>query len=288
MSLAAIEAPPLAERVFAPIHDPRVGGDLHRAMIFSAVAVLIRLVAMCIVPLIPEEAYYWMYGQNPQLSYYDHPPMVAWVIRAGTMLLGDTEIGVRLFGALLSITSSLLMYRFAQLWFDARTALASAVLILILPVYFGIGFVAPMDSALCFFWLTCLLAVSFAFKRNQGRWWYLAGIALGGALLSKYSALFLGAGVLLAATSTRDGRKQLRTIHPYLGGLLALAIFSPVLIWNVRHDWASFRFQFIERYANDRFNLRTPLLFFGLQLLVLTPILLAAAIWRVRRLLRGN
>lgn len=261
--------------------------DRNRAMwIAIAAALALRLVAMCVVPLIPEEAYYWVYSQNPQLSYYDHPPMVAWVIRAGTILLGNTELGVRIGATTLMVAVGLLMYRLARMWFDRPTALISALLVHVLPVYFGMGLLAPMDAALCFFWLLCLVAVSAALRSGTPGPWYLAGAALGGALLSKYSAVFLIPGVLLAVLGERKWRRHLRTVHPYLALVIAFVLFSPVLWWNAAHDWASFRFQFIQRYADDRLNFVTLPTFAGFQLLLLTPVMLAAIAYLGYRFLR--
>lgn len=67
---------------------------------------LLRFAVAPFVVLIPEEAYYWMYSQYPALGYLDHPPMVAWLILAGTTLLGDVELGVRLGTLLLTATST--------------------------------------------------------------------------------------------------------------------------------------------------------------------------------------
>ena len=110
----------LVHRCFAPIHDPRTAGDLRWAFWLVVIALVLRTVSLFFVPLIPEEAYYWMYGQNLQLSYFDHPPMVAWIIRAGVAIFGNTEFGVRVFATLLSLATPILMYRMARLWCDRR------------------------------------------------------------------------------------------------------------------------------------------------------------------------
>jgi dolichol-phosphate mannosyltransferase len=254
-------------------------------MILAAL-VAARLVAMCVVPLIPEEAYYWTYAQHPALSYFDHPPMVAWVIALGTLVFGNTELGVRSAALGLIVVAGVLMYQLARFWFGRSAAGLATLLIQVLPVYFGVGFVAPMDAALCVYWLACLLAVSHALRPGHWGWWYVAGAALGCALLSKYSAMFLAAGVFLAVVGRREWRQHLRTVHPYLAMGLALVIFSPVLVWNAQRDWASFRFQFVERYAEDRLNSLTFPAHLATLLLVLTPVPLAATGFLGVRLLR--
>jgi len=259
---------------------------LRVALLLIAIAGVLRVAAAGALPLIPEEAYYWMYAKHLQLSYYDHPPMVAWVIGLGTLLFGDTELGVRVGACVLMVGTSLLLYRAARLWFPRAAAAAAAVLVQVLPIYFGMGLVAPMDAALCFFWVACLLGVSHAVKTGRARWWYPAGAALGGALLSKYSAIFLAAGVFVAVAGHPRWRRQLATPHPYLALALAALVFSPVVVWNARHDWASFRFQFVERYANDHFNLVTPLQFVFVLFAVATPVPLAAIAFAAPRAVR--
>src|SRR5205085_3003638 len=88
-----------------------------------------RVVAMARVPLIPEEAYYWMYAQHPALSYFDHPPMVAWTIALGTHFFGNTELGVRIVGCLLMCAASGLIFYVGRLWFGRRAAVVAALML---------------------------------------------------------------------------------------------------------------------------------------------------------------
>lgn len=249
----------------------------HRLLVLVLLAMLARLVAMAQMPLVPEEAYYWMYAQQPNLSYYDHPPMVAWVIALGTALFGHTELGVRFVGQALMLASAVLLYRFGRAWFGRAAGLCAAVLLLVLPLYYATGFIATMDAPLLFFWLLCMVGVTGALKHGRPSGWYLAGAALGGALLSKYTGVFLAVGAVAAVVVYAPWRRHLRTIHPYLGLLLAGAIFAPVIYWNATHGWASFRFQFIDRFGDAPLNPRLMLTFAGIQVLALTPLLL----WRL-------
>lgn len=191
-----------------------------------AAALGLRVAAMIMVPLAPEEAYYWMYSQHPSLSYFDHPPMVAWLIGLGAQVFGNTEFGVRVGGALLMLAASGVMYVFGRMWFGRGPALLAALLLQALPVYFGSGLIATMDSALVFFWLVCLLGVSVAL-RQQAWGWYLAGLGLGGSMLSKYTGVFLGVGravgrfgtpglasAFAQCPSLRGVAARLRNVHP--------------------------------------------------------------------------
>jgi len=244
-----------------------------------AAALGLRVAAMAGTTLVPEEAYYWMYSQHPSLSYFDHPPMVAWLIGIGTQLFGNTEFGVRVSGALLMLAASGVMFVFGRMWFGRGPALLAALLLQALPVYFGSGLIATMDSALVFFWLVCLVGVSVALRQQRAWGWYLAGFGLGGAMLSKYTGVFLGLGTLLAVLGYPPWRRQLRSVHPYAATLLAFLMFTPVLVWNGQHEWASFRFQFADRFAGKTFSAASLGNFAVLQLAVATPPLLIGLGW---------
>jgi dolichol-phosphate mannosyltransferase len=255
-------------------------------LVVLGLSLLLRLLAMQGVVLVPEEAYYWMYAQHPALSYFDHPPMVAWVIRAGTWVFGDTEFGVRIAGNLLMCAASVLLYLSGRMWFGRRAGVIAAAALVVLPAYFATGFIATMDAPLVFFWTACLLGVSLALRTDRPAWWYLAGAAMGAAMLSKYTGVFLGVGGVLAVMGVPRYRRHLRTVHPYLATLLALVIFAPVIVWNAQHDWASFRFQSIGRFGGFGLDIAKPLRFVGMQLMVATPVLLLGALWLPARLLR--
>src|SRR6185312_9076136 len=102
-----------------------------------------------------------------------------------------------------------------------------------------------------------------------------AGFGLGGALLSKYTGVMLIPGVGLLLLFRREWRGQMKTIHPWLGVLLGIAMFWPVLQWNAQHDWASFRFQFLSRFDADLTGQKhTMLVFIAEQIAVATPMVL--------------
>lgn len=250
---------------------------------------LLRLVAIARVPLLSEEAYYWMYSQHPALSYFDHPPMVAWMIHIGTFLFGNTEFGVRILACLMMGGASVAMYFFARLLFGRRAALLAACALQILPVYFVTGALGMTDSPLIFFWMLTLWAFSEAVRRNKLAWWCAAGLACGGAMLSKYTAIFLPAGVLLVLFADPIFRRLLRMPGPYLAAIIALVCFMPVLIWNARHEWASFTFQSVDRFEHAQFGWRFIGRFLFYQMIVATPLLLLAlpglgqCIWRRRK-----
>jgi len=79
---------------------------------------------------------------------------------------------------------------------------------------------------------------------ERGAWWLAVGLAVGMALLSKYTALFLGPAILIWLVVVPKMRRWLLSPWPYLGGMVALAVCAPVILWNAEHHWVSFIKQF--------------------------------------------
>jgi dolichol-phosphate mannosyltransferase len=216
-----------------------------------ALLLLERFISAATINLSPQEAYYWNYAMHPALSYLDHPPMVAWVIRAGTLLLGKSEIGVRIGGLCLVVVSIWLLNALGRLWFSRRAGLWAALLFAVIPVFCAYGPVITPDVPLVCFWLLTIYLVSIAVLKDRPSAWYWAGVALGFAMLSKYTSLFLVPSALLFLIADRAHRKWLLRKEPYLAFFISLVIFSPVILWNYQHQWASFVFQFGRRVLGE-------------------------------------
>ena len=244
---------------------------------------VVRLACGVYTELLPEEAYYWTYAKHPAWGYFDHPPMVAWVIHFGTLFLGDTELGVRLGCILLAAVSCWLVVRVAELWFDRRAAVMAGWMFLLVPVFLGMGFLGMPDAPLLFFWLVTLYAVSRALLEERSAWWWLAGVAYGGALLSKYYALLLGPSLLLFLLISPRYRFWLRRPQPWLAVVVALLVFSPVMVWNSQNQWASFAFQSTRTVDQRASGWSQSLWFWLAQVLLPTPLLFVLFVMVVRR-----
>lgn len=266
---------------------------LAHAMILSADKRLIaglaaifalRLAAGGLLPLSADEAYYWVWSQHLATGYFDHPPMVAWLIRCGTILFGDTAFGVRVGGIVLSFAATWFVWKTADCLSDAETRErhgALAALLFNLTLMIGVETLAATPDSPSIFTASVFLWALARFSRSHdGRWWLAAGAAAGLGLLSKYTALFLGAGALVWLVFSRPVRPALRTIWPYLGGLIALVIFLPNIWWNAQHHWATFAFQF-GRVDRGTLGLRFVLDFWGAQLVLATPFLLVLGIFGI-------
>src|SRR5262247_1578636 len=229
-------------------------GQDRRIVWGIALLLMLRFIWAATIHLSPQEAYYWNYSMHPALSYLDHPPMVAWVIRAGTLLLGKSEIGVRIGGLWLVVVSTWLIYALGRLWFSRRAGLWAALLFQVIPAYFIYGVLITPDGPLICFWLLTIYLVSIAVLKDRPYAWYGVGAALGFAMLSKYTALFLVPSTPLFLIADRAHRKWLLRKEPYLAFFLSLVIFSPVIVWNYQHQWISFAFQFSRRLLGEGYK----------------------------------
>lgn len=205
-----------------------------------------RLFTAASFELALDEGYYWVWAQHPSLSYYDHPPMVAWLI-ALTTLLGDSELAVRLGAALGSAAASLLIYRLGtELFNDPKAALWAVVLANCSLIFSAGALIVSPDTPLIPFHLAAMLLFWRATRADdQNAWgrWVAAGSAIGLAMLSKYTAVFFFPGALLFLLASAERRRWLFRPHPYVSALIAALFFSPVIFWNAAHNWASFAFQ---------------------------------------------
>ena len=207
--------------------------------------VVLRLVAAAWTPLTFDEAYYWMWSKHPAFGYYDHPPMVALVIRAGTLLAGDTEFGVRLVSILSALPMSFAVYRASAILFGDRRIAASATILLNVTLMAAVGtLIVTPDSPLLVASSFVLFALAKVLETGRGPWWLAVGAAVGAALVSKYTAVLFGPAILIWLIVIPKQRRCLLSPWPYLGALVAFAIFAPVILWNAEHQWVSFIKQF--------------------------------------------
>lgn len=238
----------------------------------------LKIFAAANAHLVEDEAYYRIWGLFPALSYYDHPPMIGWWISAGLAIFGDTVLAVRAVVVFSGLIGSLALWRSATILFDRRTA-GWAVLFLNTSLLIGIGgILATPDAPSVVFWgLTFWTLAELSVSRNPN-WWLLVGLMAGFGLLSKYSLLFLGAGIVLWLIWVPEARRWWSTWQLWAGGAIAFLCFSPVLYWNHAHEWVSFYKQF-GRAGSGGFTTKYVFEYLGALIGLLNPLIaiLAAA-----------
>jgi hypothetical protein len=231
-----------------------------------ALACLLALVAMKLgfavfAPPQPDETYYWLWGQHLDWSYFDHPPLQAWVQAAFSAAFGNSVYAMRLPPLLATVGIGATVLWWVRL---ARRAGWDVSPVMALSVFFA----APMMlifTTIAFpdYLVVLLLGISGALfllvldgVAERGTVLvaplFAAALALGLAALSKYNAALFGVAVAVTILAYRPFRPILRSPHLYLAALLSIACLLPVLWWNVANDWASFRF-----HLGDRLGLTT-------------------------------
>jgi 4-amino-4-deoxy-L-arabinose transferase-like glycosyltransferase len=253
-------------------------------------AAMLRLLLAIAVPLVPDEAYYWEWSRHLAAGYFDHPPAIAWLVRAGTMVAGDTPLGVRLVTIVLGFVGCAAAVDLAHRLGGARSAFRAAVFLSVVPLA-GIGLVlATPDVPLLACSAIALWALDHALATGGGPptgpnwfvsvargplgWWTFVGIATGMALLSKYTAVLIPAGAAVACLVSARLRPHLTRPGPYLACGIAVLMFLPVVQWNGHHDWVSFAFQFRHGLGPPKGSaIGRELELVGVQLGLVTPIL---------------
>ena len=232
---------------------------------------------------IADEAYYWMWGQHPALSYFDHPPLNAWLIWISSQLFGHGILQLRMWAVLTTIGTGMIFWNWAKRFGgdDWEGVFWRSVCIFVAAPMFGVyPTFATSDHLLFFFVLLSghflinyLLAVR---ESGTGKLLdlYLGALFMGVTALCKYNALFLGFALLLYIIASPKLRGLLRRPHTYLAALLVVAVGSPVLIWNISNNFASFEFHLVERHDKGflhLINLQNVWQFFGETSLTMSP-----------------
>jgi len=201
----------------------------------------LRLVVAASVPLVPDEAYYWVWSRALAPGYPDHPPMVALWIRFGTFIAGDNPLGVRMLGPISTAVSTLLLVDTADRLLPACKPGIRAALLLNATLLFGAGtLLMTPDAPLLAFWTATIWAAARLLDGGSRWWWGAIGLFSGLAMASKYTALLLWGGIGLWLLVTPGLRPWLRRPAPWLAALLGLGVFMPVLLWEAAHQWPSF------------------------------------------------
>ncbi|MDE1938348.1 MAG: glycosyltransferase family 39 protein [Alphaproteobacteria bacterium] len=249
-----------------------------RFLAVLTVLAALRLLAGALLPLSADEAYYWLWSRHLAAGYFDHPPAVAFVIRAGTLVFGATAFGVRIGGILLSFAASWFVWRTGAILSRDEKVGAYACLFFNLTLMITVEMLAATpDTPSIFTSAVYFWTLAKVVENKDGRWWLAVGVAAGLGLLSKYSAFFLGLGTLAWLVSSPPMRRWLLSPWPYLGAVLSLLLFAPNLWWNATHGWGTLAFQF-GRIEAEAFTLRYLLGFLGAQLLLASPFLLVLGV----------
>src|SRR4051794_21438809 len=252
---------------------------LAAAYIIVAALTVMRGIFAMTIELRVDEAYYWTWSKEHVISFLDHPPLIAWLIRFSTSILGDTNLGVRFPGLLAMALTQLLLADIVWRMVRDLRYVAAVILMTEAALAYGLGMakitpdVALIPCELAMFWALIRLAQS-----SDLRWWLAAGLFGGLALLTKYTAVLFVPAIAAFVLIPHWRKRQLGSIWLWLGLGIALVVFSPVLCWNAAHDWASFRFQLGREPQVEAWSARFLVDFVGQQFALVGILLLPMAV----------
>ena len=190
-----------------------------------------------------DEAHYFLYGQNLALSYYDHPPLVGWVQYVFLSIFGATELAARLGAIIIGALTLWMLYFFIYDITKQRTLALVAVLALSGSFMFNALFLMLMPDTLLFILIIPIIQASLALSNTNSSYnWLKLGLLLGVAGLAKYTAVLFVIPIILFFIIKKK-YYLLYTPKMLVGIIPALILISPVIIWNMQHDWISFAFQ---------------------------------------------
>ena len=228
-----------------------------------------------LLPLSGDEAYYWECGQRLDWSYFDQPPLVIWIVRCFTELLGHTALAVRAPALLFTGLTGLLLF----LWLG-KAGMTLFLALRLLPLFFFGSFYLSTDAGLSFFYLLTVFAFVKIRDTASLRWWLLLGAAMGFGFLAKFPIVLAGPLIFFIPW------KRVRLVQVLAALAVASACTTPVWIYALRHDWASIFFQLVGRHAAPHTLAQDLVRFWAPQIAIVGPLLLPVgltALWRARR-----
>ena len=217
----------------------------------------------CPLALSEDEAHYWEWSRHLDYGYYSKPPGIAWIMWAAGAVgrwCGVAEVTMpvlRSAAVLFSVISGLASLGLARRIFrDDRAGLMVTVLAAAVPMFVVGALLLTIDSPMYMCWAVTVYALWRAVegglggtqeqeagskKRAAAGWLYLAGVMVGLGMLCKPVLIAVPLCAAVAAWASPTVRRRLASWHTLAAGLLALAMQAPVVIWNYKHDWVTFR-----------------------------------------------
>lgn len=238
----------------------------------------IRLLVIGKVGITVDEAHYWVYSKFLDLSYYDHPPIIGYIIKAFTELFGVNTFAVRLPSVIIFVLTSWIFFIAARKLFSEKTAFTAVILLNILPVFSFLGAVITIpDSPLSLFWILSFYLFIRLIETSQKKYWYFLGFSIGFALISKYTAVMLFPSIIIFLLFSKNHRFWFAKKEFYISILISFVCFLPVIFWNIQNNWASFGFQLQHGFGKTLPQLSATLFFrsIGAQAGYVSPLLFA-------------
>ena len=237
---------------------------------------LFRLILLPFMGLMPQDAYYYLYGQNLSLSYFDHPGMIGYILRFFTDIFGTSIFVVKFADFFVTSLTILSFYKLAS-YFLSKEKVQRAFVLLASTIFISIlSFNSTPDVPLLLFWTLSLICLYKAVFEEKKWFFILGGIAMGLAFNSKYTAILLQFGLLAFLLFSQNYRKLLKSPWLWFSIIISVAVTFPVWYWNYKNEFASFIFQSSQRTSSISEFKISPKNFFGAighQMFLLIPVL---------------
>ena len=246
-----------------------------RSHIFIIVMTVIHMVTGSILNLADDGAYYWVWSRHLDISYYDHPPMIAYLIKIFTSIFGNNNFAVRLVPVLSVMVTSIYIYKIIKyLYNDEKKAFTAVVIYNIIPLFSMTSILVLPDLPLIMFYTAGLYYFLRIIYEKKAKLWYLLAILTGLGLLSKYNMFLVYPGIFFYLLLNSDDRYWLKRKEPYIAFIVSVLFFLPVLIWNYNHEWISFAFHLYNRHSHE-LTLKPDLflLFILVQMIIVSPVI---------------
>lgn len=246
-----------------------------------ALFTLLKIIVSYYLPVFGDETYYLYWGQNLQLSYFDHPPFVAWLTYISDFLLKtftmiDRSVLLRLpFVLLSSLTLYFMILCYQKIDFHERKTLSLTIffILCILNPFLGLGglLVTP-DTPMMFFWVLSFYFVLNIIQSQSVKWYIYLGVSLGLGFCAKYHIVLFPI-ILLIAFFLEKRLYQIKFKKLILTIIFGFIFCLPVLIWNYQNDWASFKFQLDHGFASREITWLRPLTYVAAQFVLFNTVL---------------
>jgi hypothetical protein len=230
------------------------------------VTLAIKLVLAWVLPMSGDEAYFIVWAKHPDFGFYDHPPMVGWVLQF-MLMFGSSEVVLRLPSILVATFIGIGIFRLLKPYDETKAALV-AILYLVSPLNL-LNVLITTDTPLILLAFLSAAALFKALQKNGMGWYALSGILFGMAFLSKYFAALLGLGfVVYFIISDKNAQKTKGFLLLFLAAL-PFALVN--LYWNYTHCWDNILFNVYHRNEVTQFSLGKVAAFLGMQIYLMTP-----------------
>ncbi len=225
--------------------SPLFSSPRNTAIVLVVFFSILHIFTMGQAELTNDEAQYALYGYYLDWSYFDHPPLSGW-LNAITLRFSDSDFALRIWPLLLAALTSFLLYGFTRELFPAETVWIGTIAVLLyqaslISQVFGLAMLPDtplIPVAITAIWLLYRALTSI----NKHHLWIYVGLLFGLAGLAKYTAVTLVFTAIFGLIIYKS-RNIIFTKWPWLAITLAAIVISPVIYWNLQHDWISISYQ---------------------------------------------